>query len=135
MRALLLLSLAVFVHGAIAEPRPALGGVSAVRIANYGSPSVVIKDAAPIVRELNQLRRKNWRRGEIKLSCYSTIVFLRGEKRVGEFRVTPAAVVERPVEKGQGSHSIETGPDDLAELHRRLAEILPPKDCTPSSAQ
>ena len=115
---------------ALAEPRPAHGGVSAIRIANYNSPSVLVKDVGAILRELNQLRRaKDWRHGDAPVSCYSTIVLLRGEKRIGEYRVTPAAVVERPVAKGQGIYNLEISPGDLPELTRRLAEILPAKDC------
>lgn len=133
MRTVLLLVLGVFVSTATAESRPPHGGVSAIRIANYNSPSVLLRDAGPIVRELNQLRRsKDWHRGEAKISCYSTIVLLRGEKRVGEYRVTPAAVVERPVEKGQGSWSLEIAEGDLPELRQRLGEIQPAKDCPPN---
>ena len=125
------LAIGLLVQGtASAEPRPPHGGVSAVRIANYNSPSVLVKDAGAIVRELNQLRRaKDWRRGEAPVSCYSTIILLRGEKRIGEYRMTPAAVVERPVAKGQGSYSVEITQGDLPELARRLAEILPAKNC------
>ena len=130
MRIVLLVVFTLFAQYALAQ-RPALGGVSSVRIANYNSPSVQVKDAGSIVRELNQLRRsKDWRRGEAKISCYSTVVFLRGEnKRVAEFRVTPAAVVERPVDKGQGSYSIDVTQADLPELMRHLGEIQPAKDC------
>ena len=130
MRTVVFLASTLVVNSVLADSRPAHGGVSAIRIANYNSPSVVLKDAGPIVRELNQLRRsKDWRRGEAKISCYSTIVLLRGEKRVGEYRVTPGAIVERPVDKGQGSWSLEILPGDLAELMQRLDEIQPAKDC------
>ncbi len=130
MRTFLLLLLALLVQGAMAEPRPRVGGVSSIRVANYNSPSIVVKDTSAIVHEMNELRRKaSWRRGEAKLSCYSTVVFLKGEKRVAEFRVTPAAIVERPVEKAQGSYTLEIAESDIPELSRRLAEALPAKDC------
>jgi len=130
MRILVLILFNLMVFSVLADSRPPHGGVSAVRIANYNSPSIVLKDTGPIVRELNQLRRgKDWHRGEAKISCYSTIVLLRGEKRVGEYRVTPTAVVERPVDRGQGSWSVEVVPGDLPELMQRLDEIQPAKDC------
>jgi hypothetical protein len=121
--------------GALAqEPRPQITGVSSVRIANYGAPSKVITDRAPIaevVGELNGLRKKGWQRGELKLSCYSTLVLLRGEKRVGEFRIRPDGVIERPVEKGQASYSLLISPDELPRIAGLLAEIAPVnhKDC------
>lgn len=130
MRTFMLLLLAMLVGSALAEPRPAIHGVSSIRAGNYNSPSVVVKDPAAIVREMNQLRRKSWRRGEAKISCYSTVVFLKGEKRVAEFRVTPAAIVERPVERGQqGSYTLDLGEGDIPELSRTLAEAQPAKDC------
>lgn len=129
---LLVLCLFVFSAAALAEPRPRLGGVGAVRIANYNSPSVLLEardQVRAIVEELNQLRRKDWRRGEATLSCYSTIVLTSGKKRLGEFRVTADAVVERPVAKGQGSWNVAISPADLPTLSKHLAEILPAKDC------
>jgi hypothetical protein len=119
------------------ETRPQITGVSSVRIANYGAPSTVITQRAPIadvVGELNGLRRKGWQRGEVKLSCYSTLVLLRGEKKVvGEFRIRPDQVVERPVEKGQSSYSVSVGADDLPGIRKLLEGIAPMnhKDCTP----
>jgi hypothetical protein len=67
--------LAIVVHAACAtaaDQRPALRGVSAIRIANYGSPSVLLEGrdkVGSIVVELNALRSKAWRGGDTKLSC------------------------------------------------------------------
>lgn len=129
---LLMLCLCVVSVAALAEPRPRLGGVGAVRIANYNAPSVLLERrdlVRAIVEELNQLRRKDWQRGEAKISCYSTVVLTLGKKRVGEFRVTPSAVVERPVDKGQGSWNLAISPADIPTLSKHLSEILPAKDC------
>ena len=112
------------------EQRATFSGVSAVRIANYGSPSVLLESrdkVAPIVSELNGLAKKSWRRGDAKLACYSTIVLLKGTKQVGQLRVTAEYVVERPVEKGQSSYNLAVGDADIPRLRRMLAEILPPK--------
>lgn len=132
--ALLLLSLGLVVLGecALAEERPRLSGVSAIRIANYNAPSVVIEArerVRAVVDELNRLRRKDWQRGDAKVSCYSTVVLMSGKKRAGEFRVTADTVVERPVEKGQSVHHLAITRADIPSLSRRLAEILPAKDC------
>ena len=82
-----------------------------------------------IVDELIRLRQKAWTRGDSKLKCYSTVVLLKGGKRSAEFRVTPDRVVERPVEKGQGSYSLAVDLADLPTLGELLAEIAPAKDC------
>ncbi len=111
--------------------RQAITGVSSLRIANYGAPSTVIKDRltiSDVVDELNGLRKKAWQRGETRLSCYSTLVLLRGEKRIGEFRIRPDGIVERPVEKGQSSQSLALAPGDLPRIARLLTEIGPMKD-------
>lgn len=58
-RALVPLLAGLVAVNAAAEPRPALGGVSAVRIANYGAPSVLIEkrdEVRAILEELNRLR-------------------------------------------------------------------------------
>ena len=125
------LALASIVFDAGAEPRPPLIGVSSIRIANYGAPSVLVERGAvrSIVDELNRLRRKDWQRADAKLACYSTVVLLQGTKRVGEFRVRPEHVVERPVEKGQSIYSIAIDRDDVPGLSKLLAEIAPAKDC------
>jgi hypothetical protein len=130
---LLWLALAVVAMAASAagtEQRPPLKGVSAVRIANYGAPSTVLKsrdEVRAIVGDLNELRKNQWHRGETKLSCYSTIVLLSGEKTVGLFRVGAEYVVERPVEKGESSYSIALDRADLPNLRKHLAEIPPAK--------
>ena len=130
----LLLLLFFFSASVAAEPRPAVGGVSSFRIANYGAPSAVINDRARIadvVGELNLLRKKDWQRGELKISFYATLVLLRGDKRVGEYRIGLDGIVERPVEKGQTSYSLVIAPDDLPAIGKLLAEIKPMdhKDC------
>jgi hypothetical protein len=132
-RALALALLAAVLPAPAQEARPALGGVSAVRIANYNSPSVLLQDRErvnAVVRELNQLRRKAWTRGDAKLACYSTVVLMKGEKqRLGEFRVRPDHVVDRPVDKGQSPHHLSIEPSDIPTLTRLLGEIAPAKDC------
>jgi hypothetical protein len=117
---------------AAAEPRPRLSGASAVRIANYNAPSVLLEkrdDVRSIMEDLNHLRKREWSRSEAKVTCYSTIVLTSGKKRVGEFRVGADAIVERPVEKGAASWSLALEGGDLPALRRHLAEILPAKDC------
>ena len=126
-----MLALALVVPGAGAEQRPPLKGVSTIRIANYGAPSVLVErgEVRSIVEELNQLRRKDWQRADARLSCYSHVVLFQGTKRVGEFRVTREHAVERPVEKGQSVYSIAIGEADVPGLRKALAAIAPAKDC------
>lgn len=119
--------------GATELERPQLKDVSVVRIANYGIPSTVITDrekVRAIVGELTRLRSKPWRRVDSKLSCYATLVLLRGERTVTLFRIKPETVVERAPGKGQSSYSIATGEGDLTRISALLAEIPPPKDCS-----
>ena len=108
--------------------RPALRGVSSVRIANYGAPSVLLQkrdEVQDIVEEMNGVRRKEWRRGDTALNCYSTLVFMSGQKRIGEFRVRPDTVVERPVDKGQGAYTASIDATDIPRLTRLLSKIKP----------
>jgi hypothetical protein len=117
---------------AAAEPRPQLKDVSAIRVANYGTPSTVIKDREQVnavVDELRQLRSKTWRRADTRFSCYATLVLLSGERTVALFRVRPELVVERPQEKGQSSYSLATGQADLPRINTLLTGIPPAKDC------
>jgi len=135
IRALAVMVVAAAIHGASAlaqEERPALKDVSTVRIANYNTPSTVIQDRAQlnaIVGELRQLRGKEWRRADTKLSCYATLVLLRGDKTLTLFRVGKEHVVERAPGKGQSTYSLAAGPANAPTIHALLAAIPPPKDC------
>lgn len=128
--------LAVLLQSAAAtaqSPRPALQGVSAVRIANYGSPSVLLESRdkfGPILGELNALRRKPWRGGDTRQECYSTVVVYSGKKTLATFRVRPDSVVEREGARGVPVYSLGIGAEDIPQLTRQLADIVPPKDCS-----
>ena len=114
------------------EERPQLKDVSSVRIANYNTPSTVIQDRAQvnaIVGELRQLRGRDWRRADTKLSCYATLVLQSGTKTVTLFRVGTEHVVERSPGKGQSTYSLAVGQADLPTVHTLLAGIPPPKGC------
>lgn len=133
IRALLLVVLGVLAQAALsapAEERPALKGVSAVRISNYGAPSALVRDredVRSIVEELAELRKKAWRRGDTKMRCYATVVLLVKEKPLALFRVRPEYVVERPVEKEQSSFTLVVDETDLPKLRKMLTEIPPGK--------
>ena len=135
VRVVAVVALALLVPGAVAvaqEERPQIRDVSSVRIANYNTPSTVIQDRAKvnaIVGELRQLRSRDWRRADAKLSCYATLVLLSGTKTVTLVRVGTEHVVERSPGKGQSTYSVSTGQADLPAIHKLLAEIPPPKDC------
>jgi hypothetical protein len=125
------IALLVQAAGAAAQ-RPALGSVSAIRVANYNSPSVLLEGgdkAGAIVRELNALRRKAWRSGDTKLECYSTVIVYSGKKTVTTFRVRPDAVVEREGAKGVPAYSLAIDAGDIPRLSQLLAEIAPAKGC------
>lgn len=134
-RAFAVVALGLLVPGAVAvaqEERPQIKDVSSVRIANYNMPSTVIQDRAKvsaIVGELRQLRGRDWRRADAKLSCYATLVLLRGEKTVTLLRIGAAHVVERAPGKGQSTYSLAAGQAELPTIHTLLAGIPPPKDC------
>jgi len=135
VRVVAVVALALLVPGAVAvaqEERPQIRDVSSVRIANYNTPSTVIQDRAQvnaIVGELRQLRGRDWRRADTKLSCYATLVLLSGTKTVTLFRVGTEHVVERSPGKGQSTYSLSVGHADLPTIHTLLAGIPPPKDC------
>jgi len=135
IRALAVAALGLVVQSAsavAAEQRPQLKDVSAIRVANYGTPSTVIQDRAQvnaIVDELRQLRSRTWRRADTRFSCYATLVLLSGSRPVALFRVGPELVVERPQEKGQSSYSLAIGQADLPRINTLLAGLAPAKDC------
>jgi hypothetical protein len=115
-----------------AGERPALRGVTAIRLANYNSPSVLYQSrdqVSPIVSELNTLRRRVWRGGDTRLACYSTLVVLAGKKTLGTFRILPEHMVEREGSRGVPVYSLELQPGDIPLISRLLQEIAPAKDC------
>jgi hypothetical protein len=115
------------------EERPPIKDISTVRIANYNTPSTVVQDRArvnAIAGELRQLRGRDWRRADTKLSCYATLVLLRGEKTVTLLRIGAEHVVERAPGKGQSTYSVAAAQADLPAIHKLLTEIPPPKDCS-----
>lgn len=117
--------------GAAGE-RPALRGVSAIRIANYGSPSVLLEGrdkVSPIIGELNALRARAWQGGDTKLACYSTLVVMSGKKILGTFRIRPERIVEREGARGVPVYSLALVPGDVPRLSKLLAEIAPAKGC------
>jgi hypothetical protein len=126
----LAIGLLVLSAAAAAEPRPPLPAVSAMRIGNYGSPSVMVEGGEQLralVRELNALRGKSWRAGEPKINCYATVVLLEKNRQVGLYRVRPEVIVERATGKGQSSYTLEVAEGEAPRLIRLLAEITPPK--------
>ena len=129
------IALVLGIHSASAvatDQRPQLKDVSSVRVANYGTPSTVITDREQvnaIVGELRQLRNKNWRRADSKISCYATLVLLSGSRPLALFRVRPDLVVERPQEKRQSSYSLAIGEADLPGVISLLTRIPPATDC------
>jgi len=134
-RLLALLALAACAQ-AWAESRPVVKMPHAMRIANYAAPSVLVKgeDARAIVRELNELRNRPWMRGDAKLACYSSVIFMDGPRTTVTYRFTPERLVERTLEKGQATNfNVEIGDGDLPTLTRHLAEIAPAK-CEPPPA-
>jgi hypothetical protein len=130
MRTLVIIAVGLLVVNAeaLAQQRPAIRGVTSVRIANYGAPSMLLQSreqVADVVDELNSLRRKEWRRGDTALECYSTVFLMAGQKRLGEFRVRPDHVVERPVDKGQSAYTLAIDPGGIPRLTRLLSEAKP----------
>lgn len=117
---------------AAAGQRPALTGVSSIRIANYGSPSVLLEGrdkVGPIIGELNALRRKPWQGGDTRLACYSTLVVMSGKKTLGTFRIRPEHIVEREGAKGVPIFSLAIEEGEIPRLSKLLTEIPPAKDC------
>jgi hypothetical protein len=106
---------------ACAEPRPPLDGVSAVRIANYGAPSVLLqgREVGPLVSDLNAMRKRSWQRGEPKLPCYSTLVVLKGKKTVAVYRIGAEAIVE----KSEGTYSLAVPLAEMPRIAKVLTEI------------
>ena len=114
--------------------QPPLSGVNAVRLANYGAPSMALRsreDLKEVLEELRQLRGKSWRRGDTKQDCYSSVTLMNGGRIVTVFRVTADTVVERVFSHGQAaSYSLAVEPDELLKTGALLAEAPPAKGCS-----
>lgn len=124
--------LALSAVDADAQQRPALRGVSSIRVGNYNSPSVLFEGrekVGPVVSELNALRSKPWRGGDTKLACYATLVVMSGKKTLGTFRIRPEAIVEREGHKGVPVYNLAIQAADIPAISRMLTEIPPAKDC------
>ena len=122
--------LALGAGNAAAEQRPPLPAASAIRVGNYGSPSVMLESREqlrPILNELNALRGKSWNPGEARLSCYATLVLLAKGKQVALYRIRPDVIVERATGKGQASYTLAVTEADAPRLTKLLAEITAPK--------
>ena len=112
----------LFAAVAAAEPRPPLEAVSAVRIGNYGAPSVLLEGrdkVGPVVSELNAMRKRSWQRGEPKLPCYSTLIVLKGKKTAAVYRIGADAIVE----KSEGTYSIAVPLAEMPRIAKLLTEI------------
>lgn len=133
------LALILLAHGAAARAappdlsQPPLSEVTAIRLANYGAPSVPIagrSDVKLVLDELRQLRGKPWRRGDTPQECYSSVIVMAGKRTLTVFRVTASAVVERVFVRGQAaSYSLAVEPEELLKTNALLAEAPPAKGC------
>ncbi len=135
LRVVSALGLCLAFHGAVAapeDPRLPLKGATVLRVANYGSPSarVVGQELKAIMAELNALAKKPWRKGDTRMTCYSTVTAMEGPRTVGIFRIKEGYLVDRGLDKGEGSYSLGIAEDDLPILRKMLTEITPPKNCT-----
>ena len=131
--AVLLMLLAGAAAAQPTEVRPPLKGVTAVRVANYGSPSNLVRErdeVRALVDEINQLRKKRWLKADSKLTCYSTIVFLNGDKQLALFRIGPGRVVERTLEKQPQSYSLAVEEEEVLKHLEHLSRAQPAKNCS-----
>ena len=111
---------------AAADPRPPLEGVTSVRIANYGAPSVLLDKRADIdgvVSDLNGMRKRSWQRGDSKLACYSTLVVFKGKRTAALYRIGADTIVERSQEKGESSYHLAVPLGEMPRIAKLLTEI------------
>ena len=121
-RAAFLIALLFCALAARADPRPPLEGVSALRVANYGAPSVLLEGrdkVNPVVSELNGMRKRSWLRVDTKLRCYSTLIVMKGKKTLAVYRISAEALVE----KSEGTYSLPVPLAEMPHIARVLAEI------------
>ncbi|HET7669227.1 MAG TPA: hypothetical protein VFK84_02370 [Burkholderiales bacterium] len=133
MRKTLFLLLSLVIGGAAAQDKPALKGVSGVRVANYGAPSKLLEsraDVNAVLEELAKLRAKPWPRREAKLTCYASVILLNGKKELTTFRIKPDTIVERVPEKGGQAtyYSLAIAEADIP-LISKLLQDAPPAKC------
>ena len=132
-RAFVSIMLGCAMAAASAQDKPALKGISSVRIANYGAPSKLFESKAEVsavVDELAKLRAKPWVRREARLTCYASIIVMSGKQTLTTFRVKPDTIVERVPEKGGQAtyYTLAIGEADLPNI-TKLLEGVPPAKC------
>ena len=116
----------------MAQERAPLTDISGVRIANYGAPSKLFEgkeDLKAIIAELEQLRAKRWRQGDLKMRCYATVQLMNGSKTVTYFRIRPEYVVERAQDKALPTYNLQVTESDLPLIRKLLVDVPPSKDC------
>ena len=126
------LVLVFFASAALAQERPPLKEVTAVRVSNYGAPSKLYRgkeEVKAVVEELEQLRARKWRQADLRMRCYSTVQLLNGEKLVTAFRLRPEYVVERAQDKAVPTYSLQITETDLPLIRKLVTEVPPSKQC------
>jgi hypothetical protein len=124
-------ALALAAAAAIAAPSdgPLKGAdITVIRVGNYGAPSTNVSgkgELGPLLAELNEMRSKQWRQADTRLTCYSTLTLMNGPKTVAIFRVGPEALVERPVGKNDLAYTLPVTEADLPVIRKHLAEAAP----------
>lgn len=126
---MLAIALALASLAAVAAPADGpLKDVTAIRIGNYGAPSTQVQardELGLALKELNELRGRQWRQTDTRLTCYSTLTLMNGPRTVGIYRVTDDVVVERPVGKNDLAYSIAVTEADLPSIRKHLADAAP----------
>ena len=132
MKRALFLILSCAMSAAAAQDKPALKGVSGVRVANYGAPSKLFEskaDVNAVIDELGKLRSKPWVRREAKITCYGSVIVMSGKQTLTTFRVKPDTVVERVPEKGGQAtyYTLAIGDADIPLITKLLQDAPPPR--------
>ena len=127
----LALALALGSAGAGAEERPPLKGISGVRISNYGAPSRLFegREVKEILAELEELRGRGWRQGDLRMRCYATIQLMHGAKPLTVFRLRPEFVLERAQDKDVPSYNLQIAETDLPKIRQLLKDVPPSTVC------
>jgi hypothetical protein len=122
-------ALALAAAAALAAPSDGpLKDITVVRVGNYGAPSTNVTGKGalgPLLAELNEMRSKQWRQVDTRLTCYSTLTLMNGPKTVAIFRVGPEALVERPVGKNDLAYTLPVTEADLPVIRGHLAAAAP----------